>query len=137
MGYDVCARLLLALDNIHLLKTGHHAGAKGGLFGCAAAVGALLRLDARQMRHVLSYCAQQASGLYTMHRDTEHIQKAYVIGGMPAHQGVLAATLAAHGFTGLDDVFSGERNFISTYAIDPDPDELARDLGKRFVKQYL
>ena len=31
LGYDLCARLLLALDNIHLLKTGHHAGSKGGL----------------------------------------------------------------------------------------------------------
>lgn len=132
LGYDVCARLLLALDNIHLLKTGHHAGAKGGLFGCAAAVGALLRLDARQMRHVLSYCAQQASGLYTMHRDTEHIQKAYVIGGMPAHNGIAAALMVKHGFTGVDDEFSGKPDFIGIYAPEADRAALVRGLGSVF-----
>jgi hypothetical protein len=132
LGYDVCARLLLALDNIHLLQTGHHAGAKGGLFGSAAAVGALLRLDARRMRYVLSYCAQQASGLYTMHRDTEHIEKAYVIGGMPAHNGIAAALMVKQGFTGVEDEFSGKPDFIGIYAPDADRAALVRGLGTDF-----
>ena len=50
LGYDICARVLLALDNIHLLKTGHHAGSKGGLFGSAAATGALLVRATRRCR---------------------------------------------------------------------------------------
>jgi 2-methylcitrate dehydratase PrpD len=129
LAYDVCARLLLALDNIHLLHTGHHAGAKGGLFGCATSVGALFRFDARRMRYVLSYCAQQASGLYTMHRDTEHIEKAYGIGGMPAMNGISAALMVKNGFTGVEDVFSGKPDFFSIYNPNADREAMIRGLG--------
>jgi 2-methylcitrate dehydratase PrpD len=132
LGWDVCARILLALDNIHLLKTGHHAGAKGGLFGAAAATAALLGLDARRMRYVLAYCSQQASGSYVMHRDTEHIEKAYVVGGMPAHNGLAAALMVSHGFTAVEDEFSGEPNFISIYAPQADRDRLTRGLGRDY-----
>ena len=129
LGYDICSRLLLALDNMHLLKTGHHAGSKGGLFGSAAAAGALLRLDARRMRYLLSYCAQQAAGSYIMHRDLEHIEKAYVIGGMPAHNGIAAALMVKHGFTGVEDVLSGSPDFLSLYAPQADREALVRGLG--------
>ena len=132
LGYDVCARILLALDNIHLLRTGHHAGAKGGLFGSAAATAALLELDARRMRYVLAYCSQQASGSYVMHRDSEHIEKAYVVGGMPAHNGVSAALMVSHGFTAVEDEFSGQPNFISIYAPDADREALTRGLGQSY-----
>jgi 2-methylcitrate dehydratase PrpD len=132
LGYDVCARILLALDNIYLLKTGHHAGSKGGMFGSAAATAALLKLDARRMRYVLAYCAQQASGSYVMHRDSEHIEKAYVVGGMPAHAGVAAALMVSHGFTAVEDEFSGEPNFLSIYAPDADREALTRGLGRDY-----
>ena len=132
LGYDLCARLLLALDNIHLLKTGHHAGSKGGLFGAAAAAGALLKLDAHRMRHVLSYCAQQAAGSYMIHRDMEHIEKAYVIGGMPAHNGIAAALMVKNDFTGVEDVFSGTPDFFSLYAPDADREAMVRGLGRDY-----
>src|SRR2546430_4180462 len=35
-------------------------------------------------------------------------------------------------FTGVEDVFSGERNFFVAYGNSPDPGELARDLGQRY-----
>jgi 2-methylcitrate dehydratase PrpD len=38
----------------------------------------------------------------------------------------------AHGFTGVDDVFSGERNFFEAFAPEPDPAKLAEALGERF-----
>ena len=130
LGYDICARILLALDNIHLLKTGHHAGSKGGMFGSAAATAALLKLDARRMRYVLAYCAQQASGSYAMHRDSEHIEKAYVVGGMPAHAGLSATLMVSHGFTAVEDEFAGDPNFLSIYAPDADREALTRGLGR-------
>ena len=88
----------------------------GGVFGAGAAAAALLGFDALQVRHLLSYCAQQASGVGCNVRDTDHIEKAFDFGGMPARNGVAAATMVAHGFTGVDDVFSGERNFLEAYA---------------------
>src|SRR5258706_5391270 len=65
-------------------------------------------------------------------RDEEHIEKDYDFGGMPAGNGVQAAAMVAHGFTGVEDVFSGERNFFVAYGRSPDPAELARDLGERY-----
>jgi len=65
-------------------------------------------------------------------RDSEHIEKAFDFGGMPARNGVAAATMVAHGFTGVDDVFSGERNFLEAYSAAPDPAQLAEALGERF-----
>lgn len=132
LGYDICARTLLAIKAMPLMRTGHHAGARGQLFGAAAAAGALLRLDARAMRHMLSYCAQQASGLYTLLRDTQHVEKSYAMGGMPAQHGLAAALMVKAGFTGVEDVFSGEYNYIDTYSQDPDREVLVDGLGREY-----
>jgi 2-methylcitrate dehydratase PrpD len=40
--------------------------------------------------------------------------------------------MVAAGFTGVDDVFSGERNFFQAYGAKPDPGKLAEGLGERF-----
>ena len=133
LGYDICARILLTLKPMPYLRSGHHAGATGQVFGAAAAAGALLRLDARKMRYMLSYTGQQTAGLYTMFRDPEHIEKAYAMGGMPAHNGTAAALMVAHGWTGVDDIFSGERDFFFTFAPEAiDRDEMLRALGKDY-----
>jgi 2-methylcitrate dehydratase PrpD len=104
----------------------------GGTFGAGAAAAALLGADALQVRHLLSYCAQQASGVGSSVRDADHIEKSFDFGGMPARNGVTAATMVAAGFTGVDDVLSGERNFFQAYAARPDPAKLADGLGERF-----
>ena len=132
LGYDICARVLLALRPMPFLRSGHHAGAFGQLFGAAAAAAALLKLDARRVRYALSYTAQQASGLYTMFRDPGHIEKAYAMGGMPAHNGTAAALMAASGFTGVEDAFSGERDFFYTFARDADKSQLTEGLGSYY-----
>ncbi|HYC43978.1 MAG TPA: MmgE/PrpD family protein [Burkholderiales bacterium] len=129
LGYDICPRMLLALRPMEFLRSGHHAGAFGQLFGAAAAAGALLDLDARQVRHMLAYTGEQAAGLYTMFRDPEHIEKAYAMGGMPAHNGTQAALMVAHGFSGVEDLFSGERDFFFTFSKDADREALVRGLG--------
>ena len=132
LGYDICARLLLSVRPMPFLRSGHHAGAFGQAFGAAAAAAALLDLDARQVRHMLSYTAQQAAGLYTMFRDPEHIEKAYATGGMPAQNGTQAALMVQSGFTGVDDVFSGERDFFFTFAPEGDREALTRGLGQDY-----
>ncbi|MGE5526940.1 MAG: MmgE/PrpD family protein [Rhodospirillaceae bacterium] len=132
VGYDVCARLLLALQPMPFLRSGHHAGAFGQAFGAAAAAGALLELDPLRVRYMLSYTAQQAAGLYTMFRDPEHIEKAYAMGGMPAHNGTAAALMAATAWTGVEDVFTGERDFFFTFAPDADREALTRGLGRDY-----
>jgi 2-methylcitrate dehydratase PrpD len=132
LGYDVCARLNYALGAEAFAAASRSTHSFGGGFGAGAAAGALLGFDAVQVRHLLSYCAQQASGVGCNVRDQDHIEKAFDFGGMPARNGVAAATMVAHGFTGVDDVFSGERNFFAAYASEPNAGKLAEALGERF-----
>jgi 2-methylcitrate dehydratase PrpD len=65
-------------------------------------------------------------------RDKDHIEKAFDFGGMAARNGVTSAIMVSLGFTGVDDVFCGERNFYDAYGKSPKLMELATDLGLRF-----
>jgi 2-methylcitrate dehydratase PrpD len=132
LGYDVGCRLTQSLDAYRFREDGHSTHSFGPTFGAAAAAGALAGLKERQVRYLLSYAAQQASGISCWMRDPEHVEKAFDFGGMPARNGVLAAAMVAHGFTGVEDVFSGERSFFVAYGRPGDPEALARDLGSRY-----
>jgi 2-methylcitrate dehydratase PrpD len=132
LGYDVGCRLTKALDVNAFSAAFRSTHSYGGTFGAGAAAGALLGLDETKARYLLSYCAQLASGCSSNVRDLEHIEKAFDFAGMPAHGGVLAATMVDAGFTGVDDVFSGERNFLDAYSPKPHPKELAAELGTRY-----
>src|SRR4029077_16249913 len=83
--------------------------------------------------------AQQASGVSCWMRDAEHIEKAFDFGGMPARNGVAAAAMVAHGFSAVEDVFAGERNFFVAYdesrrtGKPPQPERLIQDLGPTFA----
>jgi 2-methylcitrate dehydratase PrpD len=132
LGYDVAARINYALGPDATALASRSTHSIGGTFGAGAAAGALLGLDERQVRYLLSMCAQQASGVGSSVRDLEHVEKAFDFGGMPARNGVTAATMVAAGFTGVDDVFSGERNFFDAYALEPAPERLIDGLGQNF-----
>jgi 2-methylcitrate dehydratase PrpD len=132
LGYDVGCRITQSLGALRFRVAGHSTHSFGPTLGAAAAAGALAGLDERRARYLLSYAAQQASGISCWMRDEGHIEKAFDFGGMPARNGIAAVTMVAHGFTGVEDVFSGERNFFVAYGDSPDPDELARELGERY-----
>jgi len=132
LGYDIGSRLTLSLDAYEFREDGHSSHSFGPTFGAAAASAALMRFDPRRVRHVLSYTAQQVSGISCWMRDPDHIEKAFDFGGMPARNGVTAATMVAAGFTGVEDVFSGERNFYVAYGRKPNPVEMVRELGETY-----
>jgi 2-methylcitrate dehydratase PrpD len=129
LGYDIGCRLTQSLDAYQFREDGHSTHSFGPMFGAAAAAGALANLRERQVRYLLSFAAQQASGVSCWMRDGEHVEKAFDFGGMPARNGVAAATMVAHGFSGVDDVFAGERNFFVAYGRAPEPGMLVRRLG--------
>lgn len=132
LGYDVCTRLVFSVGRDATNKRGFSTHAIGGLFGAAAASASLLNLDERQVRHVLSYACQCASGVRSWNRDEAHVEKAYVFGGMPASNGVLAATLPATGFSGVDDPLDGTGNLLDILSETPDRSQLSADLGDRY-----
>ncbi|MBI4189971.1 MAG: MmgE/PrpD family protein [Betaproteobacteria bacterium] len=136
LGYDICARILFSLDAVALRTAGRQATSFGAVFGAAAAAGSLLKLNEREVRFMLSYAAQQTAGLYCVHRDTQHIEKSFAGVAMGVRNGTAAALMVEHGFTGVEDVFSGERNFFFTFAPKADPKQfmlLTQGLGRDFA----
>jgi 2-methylcitrate dehydratase PrpD len=133
LGYDVGPRVTMCLGVPALSREAHKSSHSiAGVFGAAAAAGCAAALDARQMRWLLDYTAQQSSGIAAWQRDTDHIEKAFVFGGMPARSGVTAALLVAAGWTGIDDILSGPDNFILATAPAADPARLVERLGERY-----
>jgi 2-methylcitrate dehydratase PrpD len=138
LGYDIGTRINMALHDYDFRDAGHSSHSFGPSFGAAAAAGSLAGVNADQARWLLSYAAQQCSGISCWMRDEEHIEKAFDFGGMPARNGVVAATMIAAGFTGVDDVFSGERNFFIAYdetrriGKSPEPQRLTQGLGSTY-----
>jgi 2-methylcitrate dehydratase PrpD len=132
LGYDIGCRINMSLNAYEFREDGHSTHSFGPMFGAAAAAAALCRFDQRQARHLLSYTSQQASGVSCWMRDAEHIEKSFDFGGMPARNGVTSASMVAHGFTGVDDIFAGERNFFVAYGRKPNIKELTRELGSTY-----
>jgi 2-methylcitrate dehydratase PrpD len=133
LGYDVGTRVTMAMGGVDFRSETHlstHAIAGG--FGAAAAAACAAGLTAQQMRWVLDYTAQQSSGIAVWGRDTDHIEKGFVFGGMPARNGVTSALLVQAGWTGIDDVLSGADNFFLAYAPKAQPEMVIDGLGVRF-----
>nr|ACN58785.1 hypothetical protein AKSOIL_0140 [uncultured bacterium BLR9] len=133
LGYDVGTRIGAMLGAYDYTFDRHFATLSvGGTFCSAAAAACAAGLDAAQMRWLLSYAAQEASGLYSFQRDNDHIEKGFALAGMPARNGVTAALLVQAGGTGVDDVFAGADNFLDAFRPLHDVAMLADGLGERY-----
>ncbi len=132
LGYDIGTRVLMAMGGPTFSYTSHKSSHSiAGVFGAAATAGSLAGLNAEQMRWMLDYTAQQSSGIASWGRDVDHIEKAFVFGGMPARSGVTSALLVKTGWNGIQDVFSGADNFFEAYAPTAKTELLIDGLGKR------
>ena len=115
LGYDLCARIALALGGEEFFKLHHSSHAFGGVFGAAAAAAVPARIDPAGARVLLSYAAQQAAGVTCWRRDPDHIEKAFDFAGMPARNGLNAALMVAAGFSGVPDALDGAPGFFSAW----------------------
>ncbi len=131
LGYDVGTRFNMSLEISKWAAEGHGTHTFGPGFGCGAAAASLARLDATESRYMLSYVGQQASGVGAWVGDREHVEKAFDFGGMPARNGLLAATFVKAGFTATENLFAGQRNFYMAYSgtRNTNINELVRGLG--------
>lgn len=133
LGYDIGPRVTITLGKLQYMNESHRSTHSiSGTFGSAAAAACSAGLNAQQMRWLLSYTAQQASGLASWQRDTEHIEKAFDFGGMPARNGVTSALMVQAGGTGVGDVFSGSDNFLDAFVPKNSAALLTEKLGERY-----
>lgn len=132
LGYDIGARSTMALGYGAPTTQKHSTHSIAAEFGAAAAAASLSDLSAQQCVFVLSYAAQQASGIPCWNRDSEHVEKAFDFGGMGARNGVFAALIVKAGATGAADALSGHHSFLHAFGEKPDATMLTDALGTRF-----
>lgn len=128
VGYDIAMRAMKTVGPG--MKETHPLV---GTMGATAAAGCAASLTAQQMRWLLDYAAQQAgAGIGSWRRDTEHVEKAFVFGGMGARNGVNSALVVRSGWTGANDVLSGPNNFVESYNPKADPTGMIDQLGELY-----
>jgi 2-methylcitrate dehydratase PrpD len=133
LGYDVGTRVVMAMGGAEFsYESSLATHSIAGTFCAAAAAACAAGLDARRMRWALDYTAQQSSGIVAWRRDTDHVEKAFVFGGMTARNGVTAALVVRSGWNGVEDIFSGPDNFFQAYAPKAKPERLVEKLGERY-----
>ncbi len=104
----------------------------GGVFGAAAAAGCAASLNPQQMRWLISYAAQQSSGIESFPRDLDHTEKGFIFAGMGARSGVTSALLVHAGWNAVNDILSGPDNFLNANSAKANADLVVEKLGERY-----
>lgn len=145
-GLEICVRLGMAgysreVRNSMFFEYGQHATSICGAIASAAAAGVLLDLDAETIAHAMGIAVSFAGGVLEGNRTGGTVKRAHC--GWAAHGGVVAAQLAARGFTGPPTVLEGRFGFYQAFLRGEfDASQLADGLGdtwdvpRIFVKPY-
>ena len=110
-GFEVECKIAEAINPSHY-KQGFHTSGTIGTFGAAVATAKLLKLDADALEHMLAIAASSASGIRV---NFGSMTKPLHV-GRAAQNGIVAAELAARGFTGGRDALDPPWGFFSTFS---------------------
>jgi 2-methylcitrate dehydratase PrpD len=116
-GYETACRIGAALQPGHY-NLGFHSTGTVGAFGAAAACARLLGLDAEVTAMALGIAGTQAAGLKSQFGTMCKPFHA----GKAAQNGLLAARLAARGFSSRADIIECVQGFASTHGPDFSPE---------------
>lgn len=128
---DLVCRLGLSIKE-NALVYGWYMPPILGAFGATAAAGKVLNLSEKQLLDAfsLTLCQATCSAEITQDRTTQirSIRDAFA-----SRAGVTSALLAKEGVRGFEQPFEGKRGFFYAFVRNQyDPDELLKDLGKRY-----
>lgn len=127
-GYETMIRSSLALNPSAARLRGWHLTGVCGPFGAAAACASLLKLDAERTAWALGLAGTQGAGTWAFNADGAMSKRLHA--GKAAHSGVLAAELAARGFTGPTQIYEFEDGgVLKAFSDASDVAPLTRDLG--------
>jgi len=127
LGVEVECRIGNAVYPEHY-DVGWHITGTAGVFGAAAAVGKILKLDEQQMVWALGIAGTQSSGFREMFGT---MCKSFHP-GRAAQNGMLAAFLAQKNFTSSGQVLEAKRGFANVMSTQRNYDEITENLGKSF-----
>src|SRR5205814_446935 len=129
-GYEVTMRVGNALNPASAYARGFHPTGVAGIFGAATAASHLLQLSVDQRCLALGIAGTMASGSLEYLADGSWTKR--LNAGWAAHAGVVAAQLAAGGFTGPASALDGRFGVLRGYTSDPEPWRLLAGLGEDF-----
>jgi 2-methylcitrate dehydratase PrpD len=113
VGVETTCRLSTVAPRL-VHKAGFHPTSVFGTLGAAAAVGAALRLDARQLVDALGIAGSMASGIIEYLADGSWTKRLHP--GWAAQAGLRAALLARQGFQGPRTVIEGTHGLFNGFA---------------------
>ena len=119
-GYEAMCRIGNAVGKTHYRIW--HNTATCGPYGSAFAAAALLGLDDERTVWALGNAGTQSSGLWQFLEDgamSKHLHA-----GRAAESGLLAAELAARGFTGPAHILEGKKGFFAAACPDAEPERV-------------
>ncbi len=127
LGVEVECRLGRAIYPSHYAMGWHITGTCGA-FGAAAACGKALRLGTHQMEMALGIAATEAAGLKV---EFGSMSKSLNV-GRAAENGLLAAKLAAHGFTSAPDSIEGRDGYVQAASLEHHYSAITEGLGQNY-----
>lgn len=139
-GYEIMCRVGEAAMPDRLLAKGFHPTGVCGVFGAAAAAAHVQGLSLEQFQTALGIAGSFAAGLFEFVNDGSLVKRLHPANA--AKSGILAAQLAAQGYSGPRQVLEGGLGFFNAFAGAFCPEPLGRALGQSFeiartsYKQY-
>lgn len=122
-GFEAMCRIGSAVGPMHY-KVWHNT-ATCGPFGSAMAAATLLGLDEDQTMHALGNAGTQSCGFWQF-METGAMSK-HLHAGRASESGLLAAELAAHGFSGPPQILEGEKGLFAGMCPDPAADNILKN----------
>lgn len=128
LGYETGIRVALAAGPGHYYRW--HTTATCGTFGAAAGAAKVLKLSKGDISAALGSAGTQAGGLWEFL--VENAMSKQLHTAKAAFNGLLAALLAADGFTGAKRILEGEKGFFAATADGSDEKRCLAGLGEIF-----
>lgn len=131
VGYEIMARVGMAMDVVSNRKRGWHGTGIIGTFGAAAAAGHLLGLSEKRMLWALGMAGTQSSGLWAFLEDGASCKKLHP--ARAAVNGLTAVILAKAGMSGPEHILDAKDGGLYQAVSDSyDMSVLTRGLGESY-----
>jgi 2-methylcitrate dehydratase PrpD len=128
LGVEVECKIAEAISPRHY-EDGFHSTGTCGVFGGTSACARLKGLDTVHTARAFAIAASQAAGL----RENFGTMMKPFQAGHAAESGVVAADLAALGWTGAEQILEAQRGFFHAYGGTYDPAAIVEHLGKSWT----
>jgi 2-methylcitrate dehydratase PrpD len=130
-GYEVAARVAMAVQPKEHYGLGFHPTSTCGVFGAAVTASKLLGLGGSEMLSAVGIAGSMAAGSLEFLAEGAWTKRLHP--GLAAQNGIQAAMLAAEGFRGPCRILEGRDGFLAGYSRNPEPERLTSELGQSFA----